>query len=332
MGSLPHFAREWLATYAKQNKESEQQQKSSILTNHLIPHFGELPLDEVTTAGVERYKAIKLGVRLAPKTVNNQLVVLRTALNCAREWGRLEKTPRIKNLRTTSVNIDFLSEEEVEQLLQDGGERSWNTLIRLALRTGMRVGEVLALDWTDIDLEHRVITVRRSYSHGFLSSTKSRKIRHIPIADDLLDDLSAVRCSSRPLVAESGGLVKYDVARRALLRACARAGVRPVGWHVLRHTFASHLVIGGVPLSAVQMLLGHASIVTTQRYTHLAPNHLAEAVAVLNRRSLGNWRSTPSLSPTPYQPSTSSANMAEAADSRGKQLESGSPARTWRGG
>ncbi len=76
----------------------------------------------------------------------------------------------------------------------------------------------------------------------------------------------------------------YNAPAMAIARACRRAGLRPVGWHTLRHTFASHLVMRGVPLKAVQELLGHATIEMTMRYSHLSPDSRREAVAALDQR------------------------------------------------
>ena len=72
--------------------------------------------------------------------------------------------------------------------------------------------------------------------------------------------------------------------KHPLWRACKRAGLRRIGWHVLRHTFASHLVMRGAPLKAVQELLGHATIMMTMRYAHLAPEIAREAVKLLDAR------------------------------------------------
>ncbi len=81
--------------------------------------------------------------------------------------------------------------------------------------------------------------------------------------------------------------LKNDACRNAILRASKRAGLRPIGWHTLRHTFASHLVMRGVPPKAVQELLGHASIEVTMRYAHLSPDVKKDAVRALEQRPRG---------------------------------------------
>ncbi len=83
---------------------------------------------------------------------------------------------------------------------------------------------------------------------------------------------------------EGGRMLTKGELRHPLLRACKRAGLREIGWHVLRHTFASHLVMRGAPIVAVQDLMGHSTIQMTMRYAHLAPHMTREAVQLLDRR------------------------------------------------
>lgn len=92
----------------------------------------------------------------------------------------------------------------------------------------------------------------------------------------------------------------HRVTLNAIHRICKRTGVRPISWHILRYTFASHLTMEGIPIPVIQQLLGHASIVMTMRYTHLSPSKLNEAIAVLDTyeneksKNLGNRWATPS--------------------------------------
>ena len=276
------FAHEWFETYVKANcKHSEILGKQGLLNYSLTPWFGKTLLSKIDLLAVEQYKAEKIKIGLAPKTVNNHLAALGKCLNCAHEWGKLATVPpKIKRLKAVSQRIDFLSPIESHQLIQDRSEPMWNCMILVALRTGMRLGELLGLEWSDIDWERRILTVRQSLVRGVIGTPKSGKIRHIPLAEDAYQAL-AERRRVYGRVFQQAGERTHRVAANSIHRICKRAGVREVGWHLLRHTFASHLAMEGVPIPTVQQLLGHSTIVMTMRYAHLSPSKLWEAVAVL---------------------------------------------------
>lgn len=147
-----------------------------------------------------------------------------------------------------------------------------------ALNTGMRRGELLSLKWEQI-------------RNGFiyLTETKSNKARQIPVNDRLAEVFREVRRGNQlksPYVfCDSKGRRFYEV-KRSFASACRRAGIEAFRFHDLRHTFASHLVMKGVSLKAVQELLGHSDLTMTMRYAHLSKGHLQEAVVALN--GLGN--------------------------------------------
>jgi integrase len=126
------------------------------------------------------------------------------------------------------------------------------------MKTGMRQGEILALRWEDVDLDRRRITVRRSVWEGQETAPKSGKGREIPISV-VSEALEQHQHERGPYVFcdTQGKRYTKQQCRRPLRRALKRAGLRHIGWHGMRHTFASHLVMRGVPLPAVQQLLGH---------------------------------------------------------------------------
>jgi integrase len=279
--TFEEFAPEWFETYVKSNcKHSEVLTKQGILKWHLVPWFGKTTLSKIDTLIIEQYKAEKIKIGLSPKTVNNHLAALSKSLHCAHDWGRMaSEPPKIKRLKTGGHRIDFLTPIESRQLTQDRSEPMWNCMILVALRTGMRLGELLGLEWSDIDWERRIITVRQSLVRGVMGTPKSGKIRHIPISDDAYEALGELR-RVHGRVFHKAGESTHRVAANALHRICKRTGVRKAGWNLLRHTFASHLAMEGVPIPVVQQLLGHSTIVMTMRYAHLSPSKLSEAVTV----------------------------------------------------
>jgi integrase len=275
-------------------KPSTIKNKASDFRNHIVPRLGDLRLDEVTYAVIEDFKLALAQTQamnikhkpslLAPKTIHNVLVHVSDMLGVARKRGLIAVVPEIDWIKIPPQEFDFLDFEEAERLIA-GAQGEWRTMILVAKRTGMRVGELLGLRWEDVDLSAGRINVRQSYVQGVFGIPKSGKPREIPMGDDVIEALRAHRHKRGSLVFcdAAGNVLTAGLLERPLKRALKRAGLRAIGWHVLRHTFASHLAMRGVPLKVIQELLGHSSIVTTMRYAHLAPHVARDAVRVLDR-------------------------------------------------
>lgn len=289
------FAVEWLATYAvANNRPSEVVAKESILRVHLIPFFDNRKLEQIGPRDIEAYKALKLhgqrGERhLSAKSINNHLVVLRKCLVTAIEWGFLDKLPTIRRLPVPPAKFDWLNQEESQRFLAAIAKHypQWEALFWLALRTGMRRGELFALSWGDVDLVAGRVTVRHSVYRGRFVAPKSGRERTIPLTHGVVEVVQLHRADTLlkgELVfpGKGGGLTLHqDHVDRPLHGALKLAGLRRLRFHDLRHSFASQLASAGRSLKEVQELLGHQSIQMTMRYAHLAPGRLREAVEVL---------------------------------------------------
>lgn len=277
------FVGEFMKTYvATNNKPSEAASKRTIFDVHLIPFFGSMPLDEIGLRDIERYKAKKIE-KLALKTVNNHLTVLRKCLSVANEWGQLRSVPRVKWLRVPPSSFAFFGFEEATRLVSHAGD--WRPMILLGLRTGLRQGELLALRWEDIDLTAGRLTVRHAVSRGVIGTPKNGRTREVPLSDEALAVLRGLSSRFRGdfvFCTPEGRMLTKGECKWPLWSACKRAGVQRAGWHVLRHSFASHLVMRGVPIKAAQELLGHADIGMTMRYAHLSPDVRRDAVQLLD--------------------------------------------------
>ena len=290
--TLSVFSREFLENYAvTNNKPSEVRMKRSIFKHHLLPAFGRTRIDEIGVRHIERYKAAKLKSGLSPKTVNNHLTILRRCLVVAHDWALLEHVPRVKWLKVPKPDFDFLDFEEAVRLVA-AADYEWPTMILTAVRTGLRQGELLALRWDDVDLQRSRLVVRRADWRGHIGPPKNGRTREVPLSPEAVAALGGHRHLRGELVFchSTGRAWTENELRRPLYRACKRAGIRRIGWHVLRHTFASHLVMRGVALKAVQELLGHATIEMTMRYAHLSPDVRNDAVRRLDQTGpyLGN--------------------------------------------
>lgn len=249
--------------------------------------FGSRRLSEISYLDLETYRnrrkatPTRAGKARTDATVNRELSTLRHMLNKAVEWGMLEVNPFSKGsklmLKENNHRLRFLTDTEIEALLKACSPHL-RPVVEVALLTGMRRGELLGLKWEQ---------VRNGFI--YLTETKGGKARQIPVNDRLAQIFRELRRENQlrsPYVfCDSQGRRFYEV-KRSFASACRRAGLEDFRFHDLRHTFASHLVMRGVSLKAVQELLGHADIKMTMRYAHLSQAHLKEAVAVLN--SLGN--------------------------------------------
>ena len=280
------FAADWFETYVKSNnKHSEILHKESILRVHLLPFFGRMNLNDIGSRAIEKFKAKMLEERLNPKTINNNLTVLRKSLQCAVEWGVLDKCPIVKKLKVSPQKFDYLTIDESLTLI-NSSEGILRAMITVALGTGLRFGEIIGLTWDDVDLVKRELTVRQAFAGGVLGSTKSNKIRHVPMTRAVYEAFDGLKKKAGYVFSEKGGRpMDQSTCIRRLQRVCKDAGLRNIGWHVLRHTFASHLAQAGANLVAIQNLLGHSDIHTTMRYAHINSGLLREAIDSLNGNS-----------------------------------------------
>lgn len=260
--TFKEIALQWLEVDVKNNnKPSEYYNKKNILKDTLIPYFGGKNIDMITTQHIEHYKAELLNKRgLSPKSVNNYLSILSKCLKSAQETDVLKTLPRIKRLKPPPQKFDFLTEEETDILLQHAAGM-WHDMILLAVRTGLRFGELIALKWEDIDLKPHILTVSRNIVHGIEGSPKNNKTRTIPLTQSVVEMLSQRKRDSKYILHNNNGkLLYYTHCLKHLHKICKFAGLRTISWHVLRHTFASHLAAKGISVFAIKELLGHSDI------------------------------------------------------------------------
>jgi integrase len=289
--TLADFAPRFLSGYAKANrhKPSGIAGKESIIRVHLFPRFGDRPLDRISTEDVQRLKAA-LGSR-APKTVNNVLTVLNVMLKTAVEWGVIERMGcRVTLQRTSAAEARFLDFDEYDRLVQQAEAEGpvTHAAVLLAGEAGLRCGELMALEWRDVDLDKRQLTVARSEWKGHVTAPKGGKLRRVPLTRRLEQALRKVRHlrTGRVLINGKGEPLTQKVVQAMVARVARRAHVQP-GVHILRHTFCSHLAMRGAPARAIQELAGHKDLATTQRYMHLTPAAVEAAIRLLDGSGAG---------------------------------------------
>jgi integrase len=258
--SLGEFGERYME-HAKANKRSWLRDEQML--NHLCEFFGkDRLLTDVTPAQIESYK-IQRQSKIADSTVNRELALLKRMFNLAITWDLyfgLNPVRKVKFFREISNRLRVLSPEEEKKLLENAIPYLQD-LIRFALNTGLRTGEIFSLRWSHIDLQRGILAVFAS---------KTQTIREIPINSDTRKVLEAWKLNKKNenvFYNPQTGRPFVDL-KTGFALACEKAGITDVTWHTLRHTFASRLVNSGVDIVTVKELLGHSSISVTMRYAH----------------------------------------------------------------
>ena len=286
--TLEEFVPRFLDSYARANrhKPSGIAAKESILRVHLVPVFGKTKLDAITDEDVQRLKSHL--ARKAPKTVNNILATLNRMLAIAVEWGVIESLPcTIRHLRVPCSSMAFHDFEAYERLLEAASTIDTNAgvIVLLGGEAGLRCGEMMALEWSDVDFDRGCLEVERSEWKGQVTVPKGGRGRRLPMTVRLSDALRQHRHvrGRRVLCERSGRTFTQKMVRSRVRWAECRADLCPKGVHALRHTFCSHLAMRGAPAKAIQELAGHKSLATTQRYMHLSPRAVESAIRLLDQ-------------------------------------------------
>ena len=244
--------------------------------------LGARPVGTLNAGDIQRvYNAIfarsKLraqarGEEASPANANRVLTLIRSIINKARLAGSFHGTnpcDGVKRQAEPAGRIRFLSRDEMTALL-DASDPRLLPFLKLALLTGMRKSEMLALKWEDVSLERGTL---------FVAKSKSGRSRDIPMAPELRATLEAL--GPKP----SGPVIEVPaITLRRCFEAAVRAAKLPtkgadkVTMHTTRHTFASWFIMRTGDVVRLQRLLGHASLSMTMRYSHLSPSHLAEGM------------------------------------------------------
>lgn len=249
----------------------------------LAPVIGGLALKAVSPLQLERVKKNMADAGRAPRSIHYCLAVARQVFNQARRLGLYQGEPptsKVKPPHADNRRLRFLSQEEAARLLEalKQSSRNLHDMALLSLHTGMRAGEVFSLTWADVDLEQGLLTLR---------DTKGGRTRHAYMTEAVKAMLQG-RPRGKPdeLVFPARGGERRVQVSQAFRRVVEALGLNEgladarqlVTFHTLRHTYASWLVMQGTPLYTVQRLLGHQTLAMTERYSHLAPDHMREAV------------------------------------------------------
>lgn len=213
-------------------------------------------------------------------THNREITSIKTFFSAMVKWGYLpdNRAAGLKKLRLPINLARFLTKEEIKDLL-GAADTTTRPIIEMFLYTGLRRNELRFLRWQDVDMANkRVIVQNREGFH-----TKNYQPRVIPMHPKLFEifqEISKAKKNGQYVFSNRQGDVRSHISRD-VGGVIKEAKLEGVSVHTLRHTFASHLAMAGVPIRTIQILMGHANITTTMIYAHLSPEHLQGAVEKL---------------------------------------------------
>jgi integrase len=272
--------------------EHERQRSASTLRDyrhtvpaHLVPAFGsDTPLASITTHDIDAFRERLLEEgRLSRRSVQKILVLLHGVLKRAKRKQWIATNPAEDAERVTlrrSGDFAVLTPAEVEALARAAGSQQDAAIFVTAAFSGLRLGELRALRWGDVDFEKRLIYVRRNLpAHGIERAPKSGLVRSVPLVDRAAETLDRLSRRDRwkgeldrVFVNALGGPVDGGRLRIRFREARDRAALKPLRFHDLRHTFGT-LAVRVFPLTDVKAYMGHADIQTTMLYVHHVPQH-----------------------------------------------------------
>jgi len=272
----------------RQRARSTVRDYRNTVRHHLLPGMGtDRPVADIDTAAIEELRRRLLVSGLSRRTVQKVMVLLHGILKRAKRLGWIGANPAENAERvsvTRSGEFNVLSPAEVEAVARAAASEQDSTIFAFAAFTGLRMGELRGLCWSDVDFAHQVVHVRRSYAHGAFGPPKSGRVRSVPLTDQAaarIEGLSRRERWTGPddlvFINDVGNPFDDVRLRRRFYTALEVAGLGrlrrkpdPIVFHDLRHTFGT-LAVQAFPLSDVKAMLGHERIETTMIYIHHIP-------------------------------------------------------------
>jgi len=250
----------------------------SALVAHLVPAFGDQRIETITPAKIERFRNQGVrGGRFSRRNTNRLLAIMQAIFVHACAYHGLHDNPaaHVKKLRESyeAARYEFFTPEQIRELAEAAASEQDAAVFMTAAFTGLRRGELVALRWRDVDFDNQSIRVYEGYTRELRGPT-SRRSRTVPMVEEVAAVVTRLRERTKftgpndfVFPGESGEIADPSALRRRFAAAVNRAGLPPLRFHDLRHTFGS-LAINHASIVQVQNWMGHADIKTTMRYLH----------------------------------------------------------------
>lgn len=276
--TIRKYAEEYLDHQDAHLAESSVKRYRNLVATNVLPRLGALTLRQVNGGILQKYSDERLREHAKPATVRQELNWLSGMFRAAMKDELVERNPLQLVDKPTSDNtvVRWLDYDEEEKLLK-AAPGHLDKAILVAIHSGLRAGEQRDLLWADVRFNENLLVVRHS---------KNKSFRAVPMSKTLVETLKSIpRTLASPFVFTMRKDEQYERFNSTSWRKAVRlAGIAPIRWHDLRHTFGSRLAQAGVSLTTIKELMGHKTIQVTMRYAHLSPSNMHEAVKVLDRK------------------------------------------------
>ncbi len=292
---------EWLISYVKPSVKIRTYENYRILTKHVKSSLGGYSLTEITPIILQRFVSELIVKGLSTSSVNSIITITQTSLTLANDIGLITenpttkiKRPKIKEKEIICFNVD--EQKKIEQFVLSGKKQKLFGII-LCLYIGIRIGELLALEWEDVDFEKRTISVNKSCHDGKDKNGKFGRIvdtpktkaskRVIPVPKQIIPLIKAHKRKSKSKYVITDDYNNPPYVRsyqRAFELLLKRLKIEHKGFHALRHTFATRAIECGMDVKTLSEILGHKNpTVTLNRYVHALLEHKAEMMNKLGK-------------------------------------------------
>ena len=278
--TFEEFADTFIKTHSELNKRPASVRGDINSLKHLKPYFKNKYLSAITPEFVEGYKASRKG-QVSPASINRELALLKTIMAKAVEWKRIAVNPiagkAVKKFDEGEQEMRFLTTDEARRLV-DAATGPLKPFLIIALNTGMRRNEILTLRWENLDIDKGEIVVRPEVS-------KSKRRRVVPMNEEVAAALLKIEKRGPYVFFNQETKKNIQDIKGPFLTAKTKAKIKGrLRVHDLRHTAASWMVADGTDIMTIKEILGHASVVTTQRYCHPTRESKLLAVSRLSKR------------------------------------------------
>lgn len=280
---------EWLLIWIESEtgiKDSTRQLYKRHIRNHIVPKLGKVQLKKLSADMIQRFID---SLDLSPSTVKLVFNVLESGLKSAEEKGLIANIwAKVKLPKKKKSEVEILTPNEQHRLESVLSEKN-DIGILICLYTGLRIGELCALKWQDIDFDNAVMHIKgtQTRTDGKLTITSPKSaasVRTIPIPDCLMHELMQHKSNSEFVISRKGNAVDVRSYRRRFKKLLSTAELPDRKFHVLRHTFASRALEVGMDYKTLSEILGHASVsITMDLYVHVLDEHKRNQMNKLNR-------------------------------------------------